>query len=242
MCILGIEVCFCKNSFIIKKNVLDFHIIMTKVYFQIGTNNGNDRFRDLVLQNKPDLVILVEPNLNLLDEIKRNYNFTKNVYIYNNAVYYTNDEDITLYIPSKNGVWGARADNGLVYGDGHFSLVPMNDWGDKNDMVKISTKSITFDEICRRHNITNIEYLQIDTEGFDSEIIKMIDLTKYNIAQIRFEKWTFNPQCFTNYNSDKSNELGMNGMTNSIIKLKQHNYQLRDISDVDGNDIIATRL
>ena len=95
------------------------------------------------------------------------------MYIYNNALYYTNGEDITLYIPSKNDVFGARADNGLVYSDGHFSLVPMNDWGDKNDMVKILAKSITFDEICRRHNITNIEYLQIDTEGFDSEIIHL---------------------------------------------------------------------
>jgi hypothetical protein len=70
----------------------------------------------------------------------------------------------------------------------------------------------------------------------------MIDLTKYNIKQIRFEKWTFNPECFTNYNSDKSNELGINGMTNSIIKLKQHSYEVTDIHDEDGDDIIATRL
>ena len=63
----------------------------------------------------------------------------------------------------------------------------MNDWGEKDDMVKITAKSITFDEICKVNNITNIEYLQIDTEGFDCEIIKMIDLknTKLNKLDLK---------------------------------------------------------
>ena len=78
----------------------------------------------------------------------------------------------------------------------------MNDWGKKEDMVKIQTTSITFDKICSNHNITNIDYLQIDTEGFDSEIIKMIDLSKYKINNIRFEKWGFPTDCFTKYHNE----------------------------------------
>jgi FkbM family methyltransferase len=216
----------------------------SSVYFQIGTNNGNDQFRQKVLQAKPDLVILVEPNSSLIDQIKKNYNGIPNVHIYNNAIYSTNDEIVTLYIPSKQGIMteggGVRADNGHTYGHGNFSLVPMNDWGKKEDMAKFTAKSITFDEICSRHNITNIEYLQIDTEGFDSEIIKMIDLSKYTIRQIRFEKWNFKQECFTDYNSDLANELGVNGMNLVKSKLLAHKYNLRDISDVDGDDIIAT--
>jgi hypothetical protein len=83
--------------------------------------------------------------------------------------------------------------------------------------------------------------LQIDTEGFDSEIIKMIDLSKYTIQQIRFEKWPFKQECFTNYNSDLVNELGLNGMNLVRAKLLEHNYNLYDISDIDGDDIIAIR-
>jgi hypothetical protein len=116
----------------------------------------------------------------------------------------------------------------------------MNDWGNKNDMVKIQAKSITFDKICSIHNITNIDYLQIDTEGFDSEIIKMIDLCKYKINKIRFEKWGFNTECFTEHHEGKNNELGINGMNNAINKLKQYNYIINDIVDNDGDDIIAT--
>lgn len=202
---------------------------MSKIYFQIGTNNGNDRFRQLVKTEKPDMVILVEPNESLLNEIKSNYEEIENVNIYNNAVYHTDDEPIELYIPKKDG-----------YSNGHFSLLPMNDWGKKEDMVKIQTKSITFDKICSNHNITNIEYLQIDTEGFDSEIIKMLDLSKYKINNIRFETWGFPIDCFTKYHNELSNELGINGMNNSINKLKQYNYTLNYINDEDGNDIIAS--
>lgn len=211
-----------------------------KVFFQIGTNNGNDLFKELVIKNKPDIVILVEPNENLISEIKQNYSNIKNVYIYNNAIYYNDDEIIELYIPAKNGIIGTRADNNIIYSHGHFSLLPMNDWGNKNDMVKITTKSITFDKICSIHDITNIDYLQIDTEGFDSEIIKMIDLSKYKINKIRFEKWAIKTECFTDYHKEKAHELGINGLKNSIDKLVKNNYTLREIYDEDGNDIIAT--
>ena len=201
-------------------------------------------FRKRVLQVKPDLVILVEPNPSLIPQIKKNYCGISNVHIYNNAIYYRNDETVTLFIPSKRGIMnegkGVCADNGFTFTDSHFSLVPMNDWGKKSDMATITTKSITFDEICNRHSITHIDYLQIDTEGFDTEIIKMIDLSTYIIKTIRFEKWNFNPDCFTHYNTERANELGENGIHIAKAKLLAHNYNLRDIADEDGNDIIAT--
>lgn len=213
---------------------------MSKVFFQIGTNNGNDLFRELVIKNEPDIVILVEPNQNLINKIKQNYDGIKNVYIYNNAIYYNDDELLELYIPAKNGIMGTRCDNNIIYNDLHFSLVPMNDWGNKNDMVKITTKSITFDKICSIHNISTINYLQIDTEGFDTEIIKMIDFSKYTIHNLRFEKWGFDSECFTEYSKEKADQLGKNGMNIAINKLLQHNYRLNDVNDRDGNDIIAT--
>ena len=213
---------------------------MTKVFFQIGTHTGNDLFRKLVQKSRPELVILVEPNINLINSIKHNYDGIENVHIYNNAIYYNNDENLELYIPAKNGIMGNVGENNHRYNEVNFSLLPMNDWGSKDNMVKITTKSITFDEICKNHNITNIEYLQIDTEGFDTEIIKMIDLKKYKINKIRFEKWEFPVESFTRYNENLSNELGINGFNNAINKLKQHNYNITDINDEDGSDVIAT--
>ena len=204
---------------------------MPGIFFQIGTNNGNDIFRDKVKSDKPSLIILVEPNKSLISDINNNYKDIENVHIFNNAIYYNNNEDIELYIPKNKG-----------YSTGHFSLLPMNDWGKKDAMEKFVAKSITFDEICRQHGITDIDFLQIDTEGFDSEIIKMIDFNKYNIKQIRFEKWGFDTSCFTRHHSELSNELGVNGMNTSIEKLKGHNYSIHEIKDRSGNDIIATKI
>jgi FkbM family methyltransferase len=210
-----------------------------KVFFQIGTNTGNDRFRELVKQHSPDRVILVEPNTALIPEIKKQYEGV-NVHIYANAVYYRSQEPIELYIPAKNGVMGTKADNQITYGHEHFSLLPMNDWGQKQDMVKLQATSITFEDICTQQGITTIDYLQMDTEGFDSEIIKMIDLSKYTIRQIRFEKWRFPADQFTDYHPELSQELGKNGLENSIHKLKQHRYTIVDVHDQDGDDLLAT--
>ena len=79
---------------------------MSRVFFQIGTNNGNDLFRYKVMQNNPDMVILIEPVSYLIDQIKVNYSTIGNVHIYNNAIYYNNDETVELYIPAKNGIMG----------------------------------------------------------------------------------------------------------------------------------------
>lgn len=208
-----------------------------RVYVQIGTNNGHDLFRDKVLSDKPDIVILVEPNNNLIPHIKMNYR-NINAIIINKAIYHIDGEIVSLYIPKIKD--NNKADNGHAYGDAHFSLVPMNDWGDKENMQEIKAVGIKFDTLCSNFGIYNIDYLQIDTEGFDAHIIDMIDLDKIYINTIRYEKWPFNPDCFTKHNKD--NEfLGNNGMTKTNKKLVDNGYSLRDIQDSDGCDIIAQK-
>jgi FkbM family methyltransferase len=223
---------------------------MSKVFFQIGTNNGNDNFNQLCRTNNPDMIILVEPNPKHIASIQKLYSSFSNVHIINKAIFYTNDEEVKLYIPAKDGIYGqssvqpGRTSGNSTYTDGHFSLLPMNDWGEKQNLCSFTAQSITFDAICDSLSITNIQYLQIDTEGFDSEIIKMINFDKYNIECIRYEKWGFDEECFTKHiDSNKSNpqELGKAGMEIVKQKLLKYNYTSRDIKDRDGNDIIATK-
>ena len=52
---------------------------------------------------------------------------------------------------------------------------------------KVKVKCFTFDTICDSYNITEIDYLKIDTEGMDYEILKSIDFSKYNIKLLRAE-------------------------------------------------------
>ena len=212
-----------------------------KIFIQIGTNNGNDNFRNLVIKESPDLVLLVEPNESLIETIKNNYMNIRNVNIINKAVGYEDDKEISLYIPAINKIYGNKGENNFTYADAHFSLLPMNDWGEKENMIEIKTKSITFNTMCSAYNINEIDYLQIDTEGFDTEIIKMIDFDKINIKKLRYEKWGFDPSCFTRYHSDKYDQLGKNGLKFIEDKLIKYGYELNDICDEDGNDILAIK-
>ncbi len=211
-----------------------------RVYFQIGTNNGADSFQRKVRAEKPDLTILVEPNASYEPVIRKNYDGVPNVFILSKAIYYEN-KPVSLYIPAKRGVFGTRADNGIVYQDVHYSLVPMNDWGDKSDMVELKTEGVTFDTVCKVFGINEIEYLQIDTEGFDSEIIKMIDLDKITIKTIRYEQWNFESKEFTRHNTDRAQSLGKGGMREVAEKLARAGYTIREIRDEDGQDWVATK-
>ena len=79
----------------------------------------------------------------------------------------------------------------------------------------------------------------MDTEGFDSEIIRMIDFAKYRINAIRYEKWGFDSKEFTRYSGDKSGQMGVAGMDYVRDRLIQLGYALTDVRDEDGNDVLA---
>src|SRR4029453_1473130 len=46
---------------------------------------------------------------------------------------------------------------------------------------------ITFDTLLRRHRVTRVDLLQIDAEGYDFEILKLVDLQNLRPAMIRYE-------------------------------------------------------
>ena len=187
------------------------------VYIQIGTNDGNDNFWKLVLAMAPDLVILIEPNPALRHHIENNYRGIPGVHILTRAIYYTDDTEVELYIPATRGIEGTPGTNGHIFTHVNYSLVPMNNWGDKADMCKFKAKTISFDTLCAQFGITEIEYLQMDTEGFDSEIIRMIDFAKYRIHALRYEKWGFAAKDFTKFSGDKYEQMGAAGIDQARI-------------------------
>jgi len=54
------------------------------------------------------------------------------------------------------------------------------------DREKITT--IMFDDLLSKHGLISIDFLQIDTEGYDERILKTIDFNKLHINFIKFEK------------------------------------------------------
>ncbi len=59
------------------------------------------------------------------------------------------------------------------------------EYGGSTEIVKVETKKI--ETICDENNITNINYLSIDVEGAEFEVIKSINFDKVFIDVIAFE-------------------------------------------------------
>lgn len=204
---------------------------MEKVFIQIGTNDGNDEFNAIVKQNNPSMVILVEPNPVLKEKIIENYKDISNVHIEIAAIT-TKKGDVELHIPigDENGI----SENGIEYSDQHFTLIPMDTWGEK--FITIKSKGITISDLFEKYNIKKVDYLQIDTEGYDYEIIKSIPFEKVDILSIKYENWPFDEIFFKRYGSD-SKKYGKNGMYIVEELLKSKGFTINNI----GQDTIASR-
>ena len=149
-----------------------------KNYIQLGANTGNDEFQAILERSNDRLrVLLLEPNLDLLDQLSITYKKLKEIH------------DVTI---CPYGISLVNNEEDLyIYGDinGNYSLINRK----SHPLTPIATskkiKTITFEELCSNFNMDEIECLFIDTEGLDYEILNSIDLDKINIKTIIFEEW-----------------------------------------------------
>jgi len=204
-----------------------------KTFVQIGTHNGNDEFNNLVKKENPDLVILVEPNSEMNDEIFKNYSYItdKDKLKVENTIINTKSGLCEVVIP-KNPLLFPDG-NYCELGTAHYSLLPLDNWGD--DFKSIKVDGITFSDLCEKYSITEIDYLCIDTEGFDSQIILSINFNSVKIKKLKYEIWGFPPSEYTRY-GEKGKEYGTFGMEKVKDKLSSLGYDLSYYPE----DIVAT--
>lgn len=181
-----------------------------KTYVEIGANVGNDDFQKLIESiTERSKIILVEPNSELINELHSNYSVLKtkhDVIICSCGISLNNSTEDMYFYPNAR----------------HSSLMNRRHNIPKGAIVK-EVPTVTFNDLCSKYLVTEIEYLSIDTEGLDYEILNSIDLLKVNIKTIVFEKW--------NIENDDLNEKYRTGISflNRLIVPKFKNYVWRDI-------------
>jgi FkbM family methyltransferase len=67
----------------------------------------------------------------------------------------------------------------------HASLVPDLD----RRLVETYVACLTFDSLCRKHGVSHVDLLLIDTEGYDHEILKNIDWDAHRPRLIVYEHY-----------------------------------------------------
>ena len=209
---------------------------MSKVFIQIGTNSGNDEFLLRVRKESPDFVILIEPNPVWNETIRKNYQGVENMVLLNIAITDTNQDSVKLYIPKTDAKGIAK--NGYGYGTNNFSILPMDDWGD--DLVELEVVGKTFIDVCNRYGVRTIDFLSIDTEGYDGQIIKSIDFSMLNIKELEFETWDFPEEAFSRH-GDKKKEYGVNS-TKIIYEILTNAGYVIEACKVDKMNRIAKKV
>ena len=151
-----------------------------KTIIQIGVANAEDHVRDFVANAPNDyFVYLVEPVTESNSLIEAAYSFTSNKSIFNFAITHTNGY-LELFCNSQHGGNNAHAsvyyNHLIVHGNSadfiYKIIVPCVDL---NTLINFIVKE------------KEIEYLFIDIEGHDCDILLNTNFSYFNIKNIIFE-------------------------------------------------------
>jgi FkbM family methyltransferase len=149
-----------------------------KIFMQIGSNIGEDHFSQYISSvNEPCRVILIEANKECIKSLRSNYNSIrspeKKVHIFNIGIVPRHTKSDILY-----------------FYDGPIetcSLLSRKSHGPTCRKMKF--RSFSFNEFCEKLCIKDIDFLMMDIEGLDYEILLDIDLNSINIKKLVFEIW-----------------------------------------------------
>lgn len=122
--------------------------------------------------------ILIEPQRQEFERLRLNYDGIDNLIFENVAI-----ADVDGVRPLYK-VDSIEAECEWQRGIATFYPTPnLEELGMAVEMVQC----ITFDTLINRHQVKRIDLLQIDVEGYDYEILKLLDLTKIKPRLIRYE-------------------------------------------------------
>jgi FkbM family methyltransferase len=185
------------------------------IFVQIGANDGIsfDKLFQFNRENKTSGLV-VEPLSDMFERLCYNYRSRPSVKPVRAALH-----------PTQRTVKLHRVRPDLMYKLPHWasgigSLDPA--WHDKcgiagDAMVEEEVPAMTFMELLKAHSITRLNLLQTDVEGFDAEVIAMIDFSVIQPAVIKYE-------CVHSTGPDPAQRI-----------LQAHGYQ----TEREGDDMIA---
>ena len=152
-------------------------------FVQIGANDGAsfDNLYEVVTKHNLRGVV-VEPIRDLYRELCANYRQYPVTPV--NVALHRTAKEIQMYRPSpeaKNLPEWSKA-TPTVRPELHKQTgIP------SESIIEETVKCVTWDELLEQNQISRIDYLQIDTEGYDYEIMQMLDFQKLRPAIIKFE-------------------------------------------------------
>lgn len=165
------------------------------VFVQVGSNDGQ-RFdplhREIALRRWTG--VMVEPVPYVFERLARNYRGIDRVRLENVAISDHDGTQTLYYLPPADddtlpSWYDALASFRRDVVVGHRDAIP--DVEDR--LATIDVECLTFDSLCRRAGIDRLDLVHIDTEGYDFEVIKLVDLDRLQPRLLLFEHYHLDP-------------------------------------------------
>ncbi|HPN36293.1 MAG TPA: FkbM family methyltransferase [bacterium] len=159
-------------------------------FIQIGSNDGveADPINKYINQYNWQ-GLLVEPVTYLFERLKRNYSSKQHNLIFENSAISNNDGEASFYrLKVENDPNLPRWYHTIGSFNKEIILKHKKNISNFDDLlIEEKIKTISLDTLLLKHNIENVDLIEIDTEGYDFEIIKLINFNKLKIDIIIFE-------------------------------------------------------
>lgn len=191
---------------------------------QIGSHKGYDDFTELLRKFSPntiDFLLLVEPNFDFNESLLGCYNeynpIIENIVVStdcenNKTKFYTCDKSIY-----PDSVGSNYSELSSIY---YSHLIKHGIREDGIIEKKIDCYNIN--ELFEKYKIDSLDILFVDVEGFDYELIKSIDFTKFDIKKIYYENLHIDNTQMISFLEQKgykiNNNIFLNGWTSEAFK------------------------
>jgi FkbM family methyltransferase len=190
-----------------------------KNLIQIGSNTGDERIFKLVYDEQIDLCIYIDPNIDALKKCKERWDefFNKNSiklnksYFLNGVISNKSESEVDFFVPRNNNV------------SAHGNIISNQFLGGDKEYDVIRVKNYNINGIFDHFKLSSIDYLFIDAEGCDKEIIYSIDWNRVRIKNLQFE--------FTHW--DGYQGYISNDLNEFIFTLLMRDYIVEKVSATD---------
>lgn len=157
-------------------------------FVQVGANDGisHDILFDFVAYRPFAIGIVIEPIKDYFDDLTHNYRSFPSIIPVNLALH-PHLQEVTLHRLDKT-----KESLVPTWAKGIASLNPQHHLKSRiptEYIVKETVKADTFMNVYKRYcaAFETLDLIQIDTEGFDSQILRMIDFKQVKPAIVKFE-------------------------------------------------------
>ena len=150
---------------------------------QIGSNKGDDELSKHLKQNYNHLefALFVEANPLHIGNLKNCYHQYENCFIENIAIKVPshNDDTLKLYY---------HVNDGPMYHVASCVKSHIEIYYPTEGIKYFYIPCISIDDLFSKYNIEELDWLLLDVEGIDAEILLSTDWNKYNIKKIEYEQ------------------------------------------------------